>query len=126
MTNTKPLTVSERSARALLAAWNTGELARLEAALDGPAALQDARLPASERERIELVREVANCIRAWLQGAGQKAQTDLQASLKLLRHLARCEDFRNRHYLEDLDEQGALSDPSITVPRPGTPVFVRN
>jgi hypothetical protein len=93
MTNTNPLTASERSARALLAAWNSGELARLEAALEGigSAALGEARPSSPEAERIELVREIADSIRAWIQGVERKTPTDLNASLKLLRHLARCE-----------------------------------
>jgi hypothetical protein len=94
MINTQPLTTSERSARALLAAWNSGELARLEEALDGTAGLRAVQAHASESERIELVREIAGSIRVWIEGIRQKSPTDLNASLKLLRHLARCEKIR--------------------------------
>ena len=100
MTNTKPLTASERSARALLAAWNSGELARLEAVLEGTGPLA-AHLSSSELERIELVREIADAIRLWIQGTQRNPPTDLNASLKLLRHLARCEGVREDRWIGD-------------------------
>jgi hypothetical protein len=80
---------AQRRARALLAAWNSGNLARLEAALEdnwgdkgnGP----DLHLPAIERERLELIGEVVQSIRGWI--ARARTQTELQAALLLLRHL---------------------------------------
>ena len=88
-TYTPTPTDSERSARTLLAAWNSGDPARLEASLD--------RMPvprkggsSSEQERIEMVQEIAGSIRVWLAGAGWNSRTDLEASLRLLRHLAGC------------------------------------
>lgn len=117
MINSKPLTVSERFARALLAAWNSGELMRLEAALDATARGYNASLPACEKERIEVVREIASTIRLWLQGAGQKAQADLNAALRVLRHLARCEN------LQDDRWTGANGEPK-EAPQSETPAFV--
>jgi hypothetical protein len=88
MSHQKSLSVSERSARALLSAWNSGELIRLEAALDQTAAMKDSQPSSSELERIELVREIADSIRLWIEGVKQETPIDLNASLKLLRHLA--------------------------------------
>jgi hypothetical protein len=80
---------AQRRARILLAAWNSGNLARLEAALNDNGGdnwdCSDVRLPAIERERIELIGEVVQSIRGWI--AKARTQTELQAALLLLRHL---------------------------------------
>jgi hypothetical protein len=90
MNDIKPLTASERCARSLLAAWNRGDLAALQTRLD-TAPLADTGATSSEKERIELVEEIASTIRLWLQGMRRKSPADMDASLRLLRHLARCE-----------------------------------
>jgi len=91
MANEKPLTASERCAWSLLMAWESGDLPKLQDRTQGALAMEMAG-PPSEQERMELVQEVASRIRLWLQGGRGNAQNDLSASLKLLRHLARCED----------------------------------
>jgi hypothetical protein len=82
---------AQRRARALLAAWNSGNLARLEAALDANWDYAETRLPAIERERIELIGEVVDAIRGWI--ARVRTETELQAALLLLRHVGRQEPF---------------------------------
>jgi hypothetical protein len=108
MMNTLPLTVSEAYARRLLAAWNSGELRQLQTALDWPTAAAEARLSSSERERIELVQEIAGSIRLWLRGLNTKSQADLQASLRLLRHLARTEDIEDDLWMDDVSSQSPV------------------
>ena len=93
MNNSAALTRSERDARKLLAAWNSGDLVRLETAL--------STLPASvavssgEEERFELLQEVALNIRGWLDFASEDRQAELKMSLSLLRHLARATRSQN-------------------------------
>jgi hypothetical protein len=60
MMNSKPLTLSERRARALLAAWNSADLARLEDTIESTVALSQAPLSTSEQERLDLLQEVAS------------------------------------------------------------------
>jgi hypothetical protein len=115
MNDTRPLTASERCARSLLAAWNRGDLATLQTRLEmAPPA--DPGAPSSEIERIELVQEIAATIRLWLQGIRRKSTTDVEASVRLLRHLARCED------AEDLPE----ATPTREAARSEMLVFARN
>jgi hypothetical protein len=85
------LTASERCARLLLAAWNTGDLTGLEAALRQASAADRTGLTSSEEERMELVREIAGGIQMWLRGVRWERPADLTTHLELLRHLARCE-----------------------------------
>jgi hypothetical protein len=87
MTSTDSLTGSERLARALLAAWNSGDIPRLQDALGHIAVTDRASLSALEQERIEIVQEAAKTIRVWLSGARRK-HADLNIALALLRHLA--------------------------------------
>ncbi|MGD1090851.1 MAG: hypothetical protein ABSB35_02535 [Bryobacteraceae bacterium] len=108
MTNNLSLTVSERYARKLLAAWNSGELRQLQSALDWPDGAQAARLPSAERERIEMVQEIAGSIRLWLRGLNTRSQADLQASLRLLRHLARSEDTLDDMWMDDASTESPL------------------
>jgi hypothetical protein len=76
----------------------------------------DPGAPSSEIERIELVQEIAATIRLWLQGIRRKSTTDVEASVRLLRHLARCED------AEDLPE----ATPTREAARSEMLVFARN
>ena len=76
---------AQRRARTLLAAWNSGSLERLEAALDANWDCAGFQLPAIEMERIEILGEVVNAIRGWI--ARVKTETELQAALLLLRHV---------------------------------------
>jgi hypothetical protein len=91
MTEPKILTASERCARSLLAAWNTGDLAALEAALRQSAAAEETELSSGEEERMEIVQEIAVNIQMWLRGVRWTKPADLNTNLELLRHLARCE-----------------------------------
>ena len=91
MTSTDSRTESERLARALLAAWNSGDIPRLQDALSHIAVTDQASLSALEHERIEIVQEAAKTIRVWLSGAKRK-HADLNIALALLRHLAAAQD----------------------------------
>jgi hypothetical protein len=77
---------AQRRARALLAAWNSANLERLETALDSSSDYPDRQLLAMEREKVELVDEVVKTIRGWI--ARATTETELQAALILLRHVA--------------------------------------
>jgi hypothetical protein len=91
MTQTDPLAGSERFAKSLLAAWNSGDIPRLRNELGQIAVTDYSSLSAFEHERIEIVQEVAQTIRVWLSGA-RKKHADLNIALALLRHLAMAED----------------------------------
>jgi hypothetical protein len=91
MISTDSCVVSERFARSLLAAWNSGDLLRLKDELSQIAAADHAGLSEFEHERIEIVQGVAQTIRAWLSGA-KKRHADLNIALALLRHLAMLDD----------------------------------
>jgi hypothetical protein len=80
------LTVSERRARLLLSAWNSGDLARLESALNSVSNASNTSLPCGEMERIEMVNEVSSTIQGWIDRC--RDQHELETSLRLLRHLA--------------------------------------
>ena len=92
MMKTKSPPSSEQRARVLLSAWNSGDLARLRATL-----MQDwisagpAGWPLTgndEHERMEMLVTIADAMRNWLRRGGDAPAEDLQASVKLLRHLA--------------------------------------
>jgi hypothetical protein len=87
MIDHKTLTISERCARSLLGAWNTGDLAGLETALRHAAAAE-TDLSSCEKERMEMVQEIAGNIRMWLRGIRWNKKVELNAHLELLRHLA--------------------------------------
>ncbi len=91
MTSTDSLTLSERFARSLLAAWNSGDVLRLRDELSRIAVADRSRLSVFEQERIEIVQGVAQSIRNWLNGA-RKRHADLNIALELLRHLATPDD----------------------------------
>ena len=76
---------AQRWARTLLAAWNSGNLERLESALNANWDCAGLQLPAIERERVELIGEVVDAIRGWI--ARVRSETELQAALILLRHV---------------------------------------
>jgi|HubBroStandDraft_6_1064221.scaffolds.fasta_scaffold717013_1 hypothetical protein len=77
---------AQSRARTLLAAWNSANLERLETALDANLYHVDLLLPAIEREKMELISEVVNAIRGWI--VRSTSETELQAALLLLRHVA--------------------------------------
>ena len=109
MPNTPPLTASERCARSLLSAWNSGELSRLQKVLDQPFLMDEVHFTSSECEKIELLLEIRGAIRMWLRGIRRKNQPDLYASLRLLRHLGRCES------VEDDQESTSAADSEVPV-----------
>jgi hypothetical protein len=100
MTEPKILTASERCARSLLAAWNTGDLAALEAALRQSAPAGNMELSTGEEERMEVVQEIANNIQMWLRGVRWTKPADLNTNLELLRHLARSEGQNSESFSE--------------------------
>jgi hypothetical protein len=83
---TEPAYVARRSARMLLAAWNSAELRQIQNAIEQTRAVETGCLPGAEVERIELIREIGSVMRQWM--AGHKTAADLKASLDLLHHLA--------------------------------------
>jgi hypothetical protein len=87
MTSPDCSAVIRTSARRLLAAWNSGDLGVLKVALDRPMCEPAS---ASEMERMEMVEAVADTIRTWIREPDGCPQADLDASLRLLRHLAGC------------------------------------
>jgi hypothetical protein len=86
MTYTDSLTDSERTARSLLAAWESGDVPSLRQELSQIAVMDHSSLPAFEHERMEIVQGVAQTMRVWLSGA-KKKHADLNVALTLLRHL---------------------------------------
>jgi hypothetical protein len=80
------LSVSERRARLLLSAWNSGDLSRLESALASISTASNTSLSYGEIERIEMVNEVSSTIQGWIDRC--RDQNELETSLRLLRHLA--------------------------------------
>jgi hypothetical protein len=93
MTHTDSLPGSERFAKSLLSAWNSGDIPRLRQELSQIAVTDYASLPLSafEHERIEIVQQVAQTIRVWLSGAKRK-HADLNIALALLRHMTMTQD----------------------------------
>jgi hypothetical protein len=91
MTYTETLIGSERIARSLLAAWNSGDVPRLRNELKQIAATDSSSLSALEGEKMEIVQGVAQTLRFWLSGARGK-HPDLNIALALLRHLAMPKD----------------------------------
>ncbi len=77
---------ARRSARLLLAAWNSTDLRQIQNAIDQARAIEITRLSGAEVERMELVRAIGVVMREWM--AGHRTGTDLKASLDLLHHLA--------------------------------------
>ena len=91
MTFPKPLSASERSAREILAAWNSGDVVRLRSVLGHAGPTFDGA-SAAEQERFEMIGEIAANLRAWMDNGSQRE--DLDASLALLRHLAQANGTR--------------------------------
>ena len=89
MTQTKPSIVSQQYASSLLAAWNTGDLAGLDNALDRTANADKTGLRPCEWERVELVQGIAETIDAWQRETRWVGPADLDVSLRLLGNLAR-------------------------------------
>ena len=71
------------SARALLAAWDSADARRLQAAVNE---VFSAGYRASDIERVELLEEIGCAIGEWMEG--RRTTEDLDACLSLLRHLA--------------------------------------
>jgi len=122
MNDTNSLTASQRCARSLLATWNRGDLAGLQARLDIDLPMESA-VTESERERFELVQEIASTIRLWLQGMRRKDPADIEVSLRLLRHLARCEETED---VPAVMMEGMHGLTTTEVVRPGMLVFFQN
>lgn len=95
MMKAKSAPASERHARILLSAWNSGDLRRLRETLTeewisaGPAGWPLSG--ENERERMEMLVTIADAMRNWLRRGGEAPAEDLRVSTQLLRHLAGCE-----------------------------------
>jgi hypothetical protein len=113
MIDPKSLSASERCARLLLAAWNTGDLAGLESALRQASVANSPELSSSEEERMELVREIAGGIQMWLRGIRWEKPADLNTHLELLRHLARCEVVASKQGVADKKRAAAKEVPRL-------------
>src|ERR1700678_4475309 len=59
---------ARRSARMLLAAWNSTDLRQIQNAIDQARAIEIARLSGVEVERMELFREIGIVMREWMAG----------------------------------------------------------
>jgi hypothetical protein len=85
-------TDSKRSARMLLAAWDSSDLLRIQDAAERAAAVSPAMAPEADRiedaERMEMVRVAAGVLRQHIEGKEGCPDAELDASLRLLRHLA--------------------------------------
>jgi hypothetical protein len=92
MMKMKSAPASERSARMLLAAWNSGDLRRLRETLtQGGISAEPGGWPVAgedECERMEILATIADAMRNWLRRGGDAPAEDLKVSVKLLRHLA--------------------------------------
>jgi hypothetical protein len=92
---TKSTPASERRARLLLSAWNSGDLGCLQETLtQGWISAEPTGWPLTgeaERERMEMLATIADAMRNWLRRGGDAPAEDLQVSVKLLRHLAGAE-----------------------------------
>jgi hypothetical protein len=109
MTDTHSLTTSDRSARSLLAAWDSGNVPSLRDELNRIAGTDYSSLSAFDHERIEIVQEIAQTIRVWL-GGGRKKHADLNIALALLRHLATADDETRSYRIPPADfERAALT-----------------
>jgi hypothetical protein len=96
MMKTKSAPASERRARILLSAWNSGDLRRLQETLSQDDWISSGPdgWPLSgdvEHERMEMLVTIADALRNWLRRGGDAPEEDLQVSMQLLRHLAGCE-----------------------------------
>ena len=92
MPGTSPNSLSQKRANVLLAAWYSGDLLRLEAALRQSYTTKGSRDAAdtAQSEREEMLAAIECTIRGWLSNPATDAE-DLRVSLHLLRHLAGCE-----------------------------------
>ena len=85
----------------LLAAWNSGDLRRLQETLAmGGVSIEPGGWPLTgedERERMEILATIADAMRNWLRRGGDAPAEDLQVSVKLLRHLAGAESLWRRN-----------------------------
>src|SRR5580704_10478784 len=94
MTQTKPSIVSQQFASSLLTAWNTGDLAGLDNALDRTVNADKSGLRPCEWERVELLQGIAETIDSWQRQTRWIDHADLDISLRLLGNLARRQDTR--------------------------------
>ncbi len=108
MPSTKPLTVSERYARSLLAAWNRREVIELKGLLLAHPLPEPAAAPAAELERVDLLQEICRNLLIWDAAGQRKNATNVAVAVALLRHLAR--------FKEDADD--AISETSLPLEMP--------
>ena len=91
ITKMKSAPASQRYARILLSAWNTGDLPRLRETLMGGCISAPEGWPlcgAQEQERMEMLATIADAMRNWLRRGGHSPEEELRVSVRLLRHLA--------------------------------------
>jgi hypothetical protein len=91
MTCLKALTASERYALAVLSAWSRRKFAALESAVVQLPVRLPETLPAGERERMDLTRDLGRKLLVWHRTGQIKNRMNEAATLGLLRHLARCD-----------------------------------
>jgi hypothetical protein len=92
MLKTKSTPDSERLARMLLSAWNSGDVSQLRETLtQGWISSEPSGWPLTgegESERLEMLATIADAMRNWLRRGGDAPAEDLKVSVRLLRHLA--------------------------------------
>jgi hypothetical protein len=103
MLKTKSTPASERRAKILLSAWNSGDPRYLqETLMQGWMAAEPAGWPLTgeaERERMEMLATIADAMRNWLRRGGDAPEEDLRVSVKLLRHLAGAESLWHENHV---------------------------
>ncbi len=89
MTSPKPFTTSERYARMLLTAWDNHEVTEFRAILKRINFPGQEPLSFAERERMDLIQDIASILPLWKSSGQSEYAGNLKAALSLMRHLAR-------------------------------------
>jgi hypothetical protein len=87
MTSTKTFTVSQHYAKLILAAWERRDFTGFQGILDQIGGVEMEDLPPAERERTDLIRDLARNILLWETSRRKVHQADLNAASVLIRHL---------------------------------------
>jgi hypothetical protein len=92
MTLTKPLTPSEHYARLILTAWYKRDFTELHAGLNRDPLLGSEPRTLAERERIDLIKDLAHHLEMWEQSEQQEDAANLSAALRLTHQIARWDE----------------------------------
>jgi hypothetical protein len=97
MTSPKPFTTSERYARLLLTAWDNLEITEFQAILKRIDFSGQEPLNFAERERMDLIQDIASSLPLWKSSGQSEYAGNLKAALSLMRHLARSNENAGEH-----------------------------